>query len=129
MDPQQELFTAIRLICVNLFGEDNVYDEQLPPDGTPYPFVYIADSELTDQPNKGAIFGTVTQTVHVWHNNPRQRGTVSNMMLEIKRAAHRLRRTGNFAWDFRSTNQRIITDTTTAQPLLHGVLELEFHFS
>lgn len=129
MDPQQELFTAIRSFCVDLFGEGNVYDGPLPPDGTPYPFVYIADSDLTDQPNKGAVFGLVTQTVHIWHNNPRQRGTVSDIMLRIKQSAHRLRRTGSFSWDFRSTNQRIITDTTTAQPLLHGVLELEFHFS
>jgi hypothetical protein len=129
MDPQQELFTAIRSICVNLFSEDNVHDGALPPGDAPYPFVYLGDSDLTDQPNKSAIFGTVTQTINVWHNNPHQRGTVSRMMLQIKQAAHRLQRTDSFSWDFRSTNQRIITDETTAQPLLHGILELEFHFS
>jgi hypothetical protein len=129
MDPSQELFTAMRQRLIELFGEGNVYDTFLPPEGTPYPFAYIAESWLDDEPNKGAVFGRVHQVVHFWHNNPKKRGTLTNMMLQTKQKAHALSKTDNFMWMHLSTRQRILTDNTTAQPLLHGVLELEFKFS
>lgn len=60
MDPQQELFTKL-LTEIKVLGYD-VYDGFLPPDGTPYPFVYLADSQQTDDANKTAVFGNVYQT-------------------------------------------------------------------
>ena len=84
MDPQQELFTKLLTEIKALELGYDVYDGFLPPDGTPYPFVYLADSQLIDDANKTAVFGSVHQTIHVWHNNPRQRGTVSKMLLAIK---------------------------------------------
>ena len=92
-------------------------------------FVYLADSQQTDDANKTAVFGNVYQTIHVWHNNPRQRGTVSKMLLAIKTTCRKLDHTENFAWDVRNVNQRLLPDTTTKQPLLHGLLEIEFSFS
>ncbi len=127
MDPQQELFTKL-LTEIKALGYD-VYDGFLPPDGTPYPFVYLADSQLIDDENKTAVFGSVHQTIHIWHDNPRQRGTVSKMLLTIKTTCRRLEHTENFAWDVRNVNQRILPDATTKQPLLHGLLEIEFSFS
>ena len=127
MDPQQELFTALKL-AIQEKGYD-VYDGGLPPENTPYPFVYLADSRQRDRPNKSAIFGTVYQTVHVWHSSPRQRGTVSGMLADIKGVARGLRYTQRFAWCVSGVEQRILADTSTKTPLLHGVLELEFQFS
>lgn len=127
MDPQQELFTAL-LLAIQELGYD-VYDGLLPPDGTPYPFVYLADSIMTDDANKTAVFGDVFQTIHVWHNDPKRRGTVSAMLLNIKNICRRLEHTEHFAWDLRSAEQRILADDTTKSPLLHGVLELGFKFS
>ena len=34
MDPQQELFTKIKLAVEAVIGKENVYDGFLPPDGT-----------------------------------------------------------------------------------------------
>ncbi|MEI3258240.1 MAG: hypothetical protein V8S03_02785 [Faecalimonas umbilicata] len=127
MDPQQELFTKL-LTEIKALGYD-VYDGFLPPDGAPYPFIYLADSQQTDDANKTAVFGNVYQTIHVWHNDPRQRGTVSKMLLAIKNTCRKLDHTDNFAWDVRNVNQRILPDKTTKQPLLHGLLEIEFSFS
>ena len=127
MDPQQELFTKL-LTEIKALGYD-VYDGFLPPDGAPYPLIYLADSQQTDDANKTAVFGNVYQTIHVWHNNPRQRGTVSKMLLAIKNTCRKLERTDNFAWNVRNVNQRILPDKTTKQPLLHGLLEIEFSFS
>ena len=80
MEPQQELFTTLKLELEAL-GYD-VYDGILPPENTPYPFVYLGDTRQTDDTNKSAVFGNVYQTIHVWSNNPRNRGTVSEMLLE-----------------------------------------------
>ncbi len=127
MDPQQEALTEL-LTKLREWGYD-VYDGALPPEDTPYPFVYLADSQQIDEANKTAVFGSVHQTIHVWHNNPNQRGTVSNMMLGIKDICRKIKHTKNFAWHVANVNQRIVTDTTTKAPLMHGLLDVEFRFS
>ena len=73
MDPQQELFTALLLKLKEKYEDTGigVYDTFLPPDGTPYPFIYLADSTQDDQANKTTVFGAVSQVIHVWHNNQR----------------------------------------------------------
>nr|WP_296267647.1 hypothetical protein [uncultured Merdimonas sp.] len=127
VDPQQELFTEL-LLKLKKLGYD-VYDTFLPPEGTPYPFIFIADSQQMDTQTKSAVIGNVYQTIHVWHNNPKQRGTVSQMLLDIKKVCYKLEHTENFAWMIQNVNQRILPDKTTKTPLLHGVLEVEFKFS
>lgn len=127
MDPQQELFSAL-LTELRKMGYD-VYDGFLPPKNTPYPFIYLADSTQIDEENKSAVFGRVSQTIHVWHNSPKQRGTVSKILLDAKTMCRKLEKTDNFSWFVRDVNQRILSDDTTKQPLLHGILSVEFSFS
>ena len=127
MDPQQELFSTLLTELKNT-GYD-VYDGFLPPKNTPYPFIYLADSAQIDEENKSAVFGRVTQTIHVWHNSPKQRGTVSKMLLDTKSICRKLEKTNNFSWFVRDVNQRILSDNTTKQPLLHGILSVEFYFN
>lgn len=127
MDPQQELFTKL-LLELRALGYD-VYDAGLPPEGTAYPFIYLADSIQTDSPNKSAVFGSVHQTIHVWSNNPENRGKVSSILLAVKRTCRGIEHTANFAWMVRNIEQRILHDNTTKEPLLHGILEVEFKFS
>ena len=82
MDPQQELFTELLLRLKDL--EYDVYDTFLPPEGTPYPFIYLADSQQTDIQTKSAVVGNVYQTFHVWHNNPKllQIGTYGEFCMD-----------------------------------------------
>lgn len=129
MDPQQELFTTLLGELKKEFGEDKVFDGFLPPEDTPYPFIYLADVSQTDGQTKTGMVGSVTQTVHVWHNDPKKRGTVSGMLLKIKEICARLEQTGNFGWMLTGVSTRILPDTTTKQPLLHGVIEAVFKFS
>ena len=127
MDPQQEIFTKL-LIALRAAGYD-VYDGGLPPDGTPYPFIYLANSRQTDEENKTAVFGRVQQTIHVWHNDRTQRGTVSKMLLDIKTVCRGITSTDNFSWTVRGMDQEILHDNTTKTPLLHGYLSVGFGFS
>lgn len=123
-DPQQELFTRIKL-DIEALGYD-VYDGFLPPEGTSYPFVYLGDAMQIDDPNKSVVFGDVHQTIHVWSNTPRNRGTVSTMLYNIKNVCRKIEHTTTFAWSLLHITQRIIRDETTKPPLLHGLLEVEF---
>ncbi len=126
-DPQQELFSML-LLSISNKGYD-VYDEFLPPENTPYPFVYMGDMQQTDDANKTAVFGNVYQTIHVWSNKPQNRGDLSTMLLEIKNICRNVEKTEHFYWFVKNVTQRIIPDNTTKTPLLHGVLEVEFRFS
>ena len=127
VDPQQQLFSRL-YVDLKTQGYD-VYDGCLPPAGTPYPFIYLGDCRQSDDANKSAVFGNVYLTIHVWSNTPRNRGTVSNILLAIKNTCRKIEHTDNFALTLRNVNQRIIPDNTTKTPLPHGVLEVEFRFS
>lgn len=127
MDPGQEIFTKIRRTIIDL-GYD-VYDGHLPQDGTPYPFVYLGQTDLDDTNLKTAVFGSVTQVVDVWSNQPEKRGSLSEMMLAIKAAVRKIYKTEHFTWMITGINQTILADSTTAEPLLHGVLTISLKFS
>ena len=88
IDPQQELFTAYKL-ALEAMGY-SVYDGCLPPEDTPYPFIYLGDFRQTDQMLKNAVMGNVYPTISVWHNNTQQRGTVSKMLSDIKWVVYNL---------------------------------------
>ena len=126
LDPQQALFGAL-LMRRREAHPDSVYDTFLPPRGTPYPFEYIGNSTMDDDNgNKTHLLGFVTQQFDVWHDNPRQRGTVSARLLEIKESCYDLKRTNGYRWTVQSCNQQILPDNTTETPLLHGILTVTF---
>lgn len=132
MDSQQELFTALKVQLEKALKSKgvNVYDTFLPSEGTPYPYVYIGNSQLVDDyGNKTMILGSITQVVDVWHNNLRKRGELSEIMMIVKNVARQINRTNNFAFQIKDINQRILPDTSTSEPLMHGVLELDFRIT
>ena len=128
MDPQQELFTAI---LTKLRGAGyTIYDGLLPSAGATYPFIYLADSATTETPTKPYVIGEVLQSIHVYHNNERKRGTVSVMLIDIKNKLREIERDATgFGWNLVEVNQTILPDDTTDQPLLHGVIEARFKFT
>lgn len=126
-DPQQELFARLYM-DLKALGYD-VYDAGLPPEGTPYPFIYLADNQQDDQETKTAVLGEVEQTIRVYHNEPGQRGTVSKMMLDIKNVCRKIKKTDNFSWFVNHINQRILPETVGKSTLLHGHMTVTFKFS
>lgn len=128
MDAQQELFTRVKLDLESI--RHSVYDTFLPPDGTPYPFDYLGDFRQNNSFTvKSGTTGTVYATIHVWHNDPGQRGTVSKLIQEVCAVCAAIRHTDSYAWHIQSLDNQIIPDTTTKTPLLHGVIEVAFKFS
>lgn len=127
VDPQQELF--VRLYeDLKALGYD-VYDAGLPPEGTPYPFIYLADTDGDDEETKTQTVGEVMQRIRVYHNDPGQRGTVSKMILDIKNVCRKIRKTENFSWFVEHINYRIIPEAAGNSTLLHGPMTVTFKFS
>lgn len=127
IDPQQELFIALKQ-AMQRQGL-TVYDDQLPPAGTPYPFVYLGDVQQIDTGTKTANIGWVHPTIHVYGLS-NKRGSVSGVILNVKRACIAVKNTKNFRWAVRGNiNTHVMPDNRTATPLLHGIVEPEFLFS
>lgn len=123
-DPQQELFSTIKTELEN--KGYSVFDGALPPENTPYPFIYLGDMQQLDDNTKNATLGTIHQTIHVWSNTPKNRGSVSSMLLDIKMTCRLIEHTQHYGFYLKNATQRILSDNTTKTPLLHGVIELEF---
>ena len=98
----------------------------MPSEGTPYPFVYLGNSNQSDNSTKAGNIGTVSQMIHVWHNDVQKRGTVSAMLADIKDVCRGLER--KYPVILSGMTQDILPDNTTKQPLLHGVLTVNFKF-
>ena len=124
MDIQQAVFTQL-LIDIKAKGYDT-YDGLLPPKDTPYPFVYLGNNNQSDKSTKVGNIGTVSQMIHVWHNDVKKRGTVSAMLADIKDVCRELER--KYPVILSGMTQDILPDNTTTQPLLHGVLTVNFKF-
>ena len=142
-DPQQELFTAIRQALIAEYGEGDVtdvthsgmvYDSGLPPDSTPYPFIYLADTRwYDDMGNKSVVLGRAYQDIHIWHDNPRRRGEVSAMALRVKEICRGLTRSATYCWRVLSVEQQIINDNSEvitngirSVPLMHCVITISY---
>lgn len=124
MDSQQIFFTEL-LVGLKEKGY-SVYDGALPSGDAKYPFIYLDSSTQTDRRTKTEPIGSMTQKIHVWHNDTKQRGTVSEMLSDIKTTCRVIE--NKHSWIISSMNQTIFSDTTTKAPLLHGVLDVSLKF-
>lgn len=126
-NPQQDLFSAFLVALRKEFGDGRVFDGFLPPEGTPYPFVYLGDShQVDDFGNKMQVLGSVRQTVDVYMDNPKKRGTLSGYMDRVNSVARGLGQSGQYHWQAVSAEQQVIPDNSTSTPLLHGVIDITF---
>jgi len=100
-----------------------------PPDGAPYPFVEIAETQTINQANKSRIFGSVPVTINVWGLYKKRR-QVSDMALALFDAALMITEIGPFAFSLgiNACSTRMLKDNTTNTPLWRAIVELEFKF-
>ena len=127
IEPQQAYFTAVRKELKKKYP-DSVYDGALPGRDTPYPFTYLGEFNQVDRETKSVIIGSIPVTVHNWHCRLSQRGTVSARNAAVKEAL-RSAQHPDYSFLVRNVTSRIIPDYTTAQPLLHGIVEAEVYFT
>ena len=124
-DPQQELFTALKL---KIEAKGYKVFDSLPGEEEPYPFIFLGETQQSDKRTKTAIIGSVFQNIQIWHT-AKNRGTLSAMLLEVKQLCRDIKHTANFAWDVQDISGTIRNDKTTATPLIFADINIEFTFS
>ena len=125
MSPQQQIYNEVFKVCLAL-GYDT-YDF-VPPESAKLPFVYVGEQFDQDRNTKSVIYGDVQQSIHVY-GNYRNRAQVTDMVNQIKRDLRKLRKTENFYITIRNINSQTLIDESTSQPLLHGIVEVDFTFN
>jgi len=122
--PQQQIFDAVFLISLNLGYATFDY---LPANQVTYPFVFIGEQSDQDLRTKTSIYGRVQQTIHVYHSQKKRR-ELTTMMNNLKTGFRKLKSTENFYVTYKNISGQVIPDNSTSEPLLHGMIEVEFQF-
>lgn len=124
IDVQEELFDRLYFFAQDELGFDT-YDS-LPRDGTKYPFIEMAETNLVSDDLKNAYSGTITQTVNVWGDHD-MRFLVAQMMNKL--CVNRVK-SDHYTFDIKNIQKRILPDSSVANTrLFHGILTLEYVYT
>lgn len=116
MSPLQLVYTKVKRISENK-GYDT-YDT-IPPDKVNYPYVYLGEqSKQNVREHKEGYNQQVQLTLHVWHNNQRQRGTFVGIMDSLEQGI-----VDEFGIDGEDIAVRVIDDPSDTN-LMHGILDV-----
>lgn len=118
ISPEQRIYTELRK-NIDLELGYSVYDYL--PQAAKYPFVVLGEQFSQNvRTNKSKRNKDVQTTVHVWHNDWKKRGTLSDMMSEIELSIIR-----EYGVDGEDISTQILPDNSTGSDLLHGILETD----
>lgn len=118
---QQKLYSDL-LVNLRKKYPDSVYDGALPPDGTPYPFIYLGTvTETGRQTKHRGIPKDASVMIHVYHNNVRHRGELSGIVDAIEDVCYNLDTFGCVGY-----STTILPDNTTSEPLIHAAITADF---
>ena len=121
---EQRLFSEVKRICES--SGIKTY-EYLPNDDVGYPFVFVGEQFGNSVfNNKDKRLLSVTQTVHVYHNNYMQRGTLSSIMSNITSGMMMIDKVDGRQLNVRGQSMQILPDNSIGIPLLHGVIEVTY---
>lgn len=124
IDVQEELFNRLYFFAQDELGFDT-YD-LLPRDGTKYPFVEMAETNLVSDNLKNAYSGTITQTINVWGDQD-MRFLVAQMMNKL--CVNRVS-SDHYTFNLKSMQKRILPDSSVPNTrLFHGILTLEYVYT
>ena len=124
IDVQEELFDRLYYFSQDELGFDT-YDS-LPRDGTKYPFVEVAETDLVSDNLKNAYSGTIAQTINVW-GDQNMRFMIGQMMNKL---CVDLVNSDHYTFDLKNIQKRILPDSSVPNTrLFHGILTLEFNYT
>lgn len=123
--PQQYIFDEVFIQSLNLRYKTFDY---LPPESAGLPFVFIGEQFSEDVANKTNVHGFVNQTIHIYHDRKRRR-ELTDMINTLKASIRRMKNAGPYRVRVNSISDQTIFDNSTAETLLHGIIEVEFRFN
>lgn len=121
MSPEQQLYNSIRRIVVDLFGEEAVFPS-LPDEGTDYPFVVLGEEfGQKNRDSKDSRQRYRQLSIHIYHNDWRQQGTVRRMIQQIDGYVRQLNQ-------YEDSSETLIPDDSTNTRLVHGIYEINLNY-
>lgn len=124
ISPEQALFTAVRQACIQS-GIDT-YD-YLPSNNASYPFAFVGEQTMNGvYNNKDKRLISLIQTVHIYHNDYRQRGTVTTLIKGIQSRLLSIKDVQGRKVSVTDDSMQMLSDNTTNTPLMHGVIEINY---
>lgn len=110
------------MVCVELFGEDKVYDYM--PDDAEFPLVLVGEQfKQNDRTHKDYLNGQTQVTVHFWTNNPKRQGTLKSMVYDLEKEVQL-----KYKMRLLEANLQLVPDNSTGKDLLHGALDINVSF-
>lgn len=123
--PQQAIFDEIMLQCMSVHDEVYMY---IPPQQTPLPYVYVGEQIDTDRYTKSGVHGYVTQRVHIYGHIDK-RGSTSLLADAIRRKLRGVKSAGGYQVMLDRSNQDVLVDQSTPDPLWHFVIEVRYKYN
>ena len=118
ISPEQRIYTTIRRICDELGY--SVYD-YLPDSKEEFPFIVLGEQFSQNIREHKSYLNKRTQvTVHFWHNEWRERGSLTKMMRDVE-----LGIINEFKVNGEDISTQILPDNSTGSNLYHGILETD----
>lgn len=124
MTPNHAVFRHVFAESLKVTGRTFDY---LPDAGTQYPFIYIGESDGSDEVNFD-LLGNVTQTVHIYATRT-QRAELDNLTSLLLNSLRASRMAFEYAISYQSCNQQDTPDNTDVQPLIHRILDISFFYN
>ncbi|MYL56199.1 hypothetical protein GLW20_01610 [Virgibacillus halodenitrificans] len=121
--PKIQLFNAVFSTSLGLGYTTFDYS---PGEGTPYPFVHVAEVKSADViNNKQTINGIISQTIHVW-GYADNRALFVEMVFNLEQELRQLTRLKNYYLRFEGLDSNEVYDNSTKDNLLHGIIQAEY---
>ena len=102
--------------------------EALPSGEVSYPFFFIADSQTVERQTKQTQVPTIYQTVHYYHNDFLQKGTVYAQIDDFKHKVKQAKNIDGYNVNVSIESDFILEDTTTGTSLVHGIIDVKVQF-
>lgn len=123
--PQQAIYDALFQVSLSLGYSTYPF---LPAKDATYPFVYVGEQFDNDRNTKTLVYGDVTTRLHLYHDY-RKRSELTGMMDNLKHEIRKLRYADGFSLNIKRINAQTLLDTSTPDPLYHGIIEVAITFN
>ena len=123
--PEQSIFDDVYAISLN---KGYTTFDYKPQEQIPYPFVFVAQTTNTGQLAKAYMYGNVLQSLEVWHDYKKRR-ELTDLMNDLKSTLIQPRYAGDYQLALRSFNTQIRIDDSTNEPLLQGIIDVEYRYN
>lgn len=127
--PKVSPYTALYSEINNILEKTNIpYYDFIPSENVDYPFIIFNDLQFNIVDRKVALLGVANITIHFWDILDRKGSlieTMDNLVFEINKIYDIM----GYRWktNLNSTNYLTRIDTSTSQPLIHGILYMELN--